>query len=533
MISPRALLSSFVMLATLVAVPAAPVAAANSGWADTQDRQEVIDRYRAEFAQPIPDPGWTGDRGSCRAGTTSQAYRDAIFSRINWFRGMAGVPVGITENATYSSKAQEAALMMSVSGRLSHNPDTSFGCYTANGDEAAGSSNLYLGRSGPEAITGYMRDPGANNRRVGHRNWILHPTAEQMGTGDIPSSGGWESNALWVFDNIFDSQPALRESAGFVAWPPRGYVPGEVVFPRWSFSIRGANFTSAAVSMARVFPGGDTVPVNTTVEHRDSTGGAPFSIIVWNADGIETNPAQDVTYRVTVSGVGGTSSSSYSYDVIVLGAAPAPNSSVDYSDYVASAYADFLGRNPTPTELAEWNARLNTGTSTYAFVLTLAESDEWSTYVIDRMYLDTLGRSSDPGGLAYWTARLQAGMPVAEVAALFYGSPEYLANEGNSYEAWVTDLYAELLYRAPDPGGLAYWVDQTRIRGTFSVAQDFYQSEESRRTRVDDLFESILGRSPDPAGHAYWTEVLLDGDDVSLAANLAASAEYVAAAGRR
>ncbi len=115
---------------------------------------------------------WTGDHDSCNAGTTSQQFRDNIFQRINFYRAYAGVPAIVEEVTDYTAKAQEAALMMSRNNALSHTPPVSWECYTADGYEAAGKSDLYLGVSGINAINGYIRDPGANNMQVGHRNWI-------------------------------------------------------------------------------------------------------------------------------------------------------------------------------------------------------------------------------------------------------------------------------------------------------------------------------------------------------------------------
>lgn len=530
--SPRILLVAFSLLAAMLASTVtgptdAAAAAGSGGWTNTNDRSAVITAYEAEFSGSDPASGWTGNRASCSAGTTSGTYRAAIFDRVNWFRGMAGVPTGITENASYSAGAQEAALMMSESGKLSHYPDSSFSCYTNDGATAASSSDLYLGRTGPDAITGYMYDPGANNTSVGHRNWILHPTARQFGTGDIPSSGGWASNVLWVFDNVFGAQPALRESSGFVAWPPRGYVPAEVVYPRWSFSVRDANFNSASVTMQRIKSTGGLESVSAPVVHRSSSSGAPFSIMVWEPTGIDTSPPVDTTYRVTVSGVTlHGANKSYSYDVILIGDRPAQK--FDYSRYVDQAYRDFLGRAATAAEKSSWSDKLNSGTSRYSFVLSLAGSTEWTAFVIDQMYLNTLGRPADDAGRSFWISKLQSGMSVAQVASLFYGSAEYVAKEGNSHERWITDLYEELLYRGPDSGGLSYWMSQVQATSTGSVALRFYQSEESRRTRVAELYERLLGRGPDSAGHAYWASVLLGGDDISLAASLASSDEYVA-----
>ncbi|MFA5265919.1 MAG: CAP domain-containing protein [Opitutaceae bacterium] len=121
--------------------------------------------------------GWTGTLSGTpgvsatgQAGTTSSAFKDAVMVRINWFRAMAGVPASITFNDTYSSKAQEAALMMSANNALSHYPPGSWLLYTSNGAEAAGNSDLSIGSMGPDAISlGYICDPGDNNAAAGHR----------------------------------------------------------------------------------------------------------------------------------------------------------------------------------------------------------------------------------------------------------------------------------------------------------------------------------------------------------------------------
>ncbi len=518
----------------------APASLTSGLWLDTTNRQAVVDSYNTEFSKVDPDIEWTGDRSSCTPGTTNPAYRAAIIDRVNWFRAMGGVPATVTENATYSAKAQEAAVMMSVSDRLSHEPDQStFDCWTSNGAEAASKSNLYLGRTGPHAITGYMLDPGANNVSVGHRNWILHPTVQEFGTGDTPGPGRQATNTLWVVDNTFAPQPALREAQDFIAWPARGYVPGEVVFPRWSFSVRNGNFNNATVTTHRVENGTVTNTVSSPIVFQNNSAGAPFSILVWEPIGIDTNPSVDQTYRITVNNVGvGSVTKSYSYDVIVIGDRAAPvqtvstSGSSDISSFANAAFNDFIGRDATAAEKNNWIQRINSGTTRYQLVAELTKSDEWAANVVDGMYLDTLGRTSDAGGRAYWINQMRNGMSVARMAALFYGSPEYIAKEGNQLDRWITDLYAELLDRQPDSGGLNYWLSETGRTTSGSVALRFYQSNESRRARVQALYQDLLGRGTDAGGEAFWAGKLLNGDDLALAANLAASDEYFDKAAR-
>ncbi len=255
---------------------------------------------------------WTGSHATCNAGSTAEPFRVAVQLRINYYRAMAGVPSDLVLNATYTGKAQQAALMMSANGALSHDPPPTWACYTAAGDEAARKSNLCLGCYGPGAIDAYMKDSGSGNYAVGHRRWVLYPQTQEMGTGDIPWVGGyWSANALWVFDShMWDPRPETREE--YVAWPPPGYVPYQVVFPRWSFSYAGASFGSATVSMSS---GGGPVGVDV----QTVVNGYGENTLVWEPDAAFGPPGADTTYSVSVNSVliGG-SPRSFSYDVIVF-----------------------------------------------------------------------------------------------------------------------------------------------------------------------------------------------------------------------
>jgi hypothetical protein len=269
---------------------------------DSLDQATAINLYQTLY---LPGnnvtSGWNGNVASCVAGTTSAAFKEAILKRLNFFRLAAGIPALTGLNATYSGKAQAAALMMSKAGALNHNPDTNWPCYTANGDEAAGNSNLYLGRSGPDAISGYVRDPGSNNTAAGHRRWILYPQTQQMGSGDIPSSSGYaQANALWVFDSHFGAARPITRSP-FVAWPPNGYIPYQVVYARWSFAYPNADFSSAKVSLTR---NGNAA----SVTRYATTNGYGENTLVWiissMGDGDSwPKPASTETYIVTISGV--------------------------------------------------------------------------------------------------------------------------------------------------------------------------------------------------------------------------------------
>ena len=296
-----------------VYLPLISVAPEPSLWVDTGNRQVSLSYYTQVYlASEGVAIGWTGNRATCDAGQTAAAFRGAVRLRINYFRAMAGVPAVVQLSDEYSGKAQQAALMMSVNGSLSHSPPDTWLCYTEEGAQAAGSSNLYLGVYGPAAITGYIYDPGSGNYAVGHRRWILYPQTLWMGTGDIPPEGGWSSNALWVFDeHMWEPRPQTREE--YVAWPPPGYVPYQVVFPRWSFAYKDADFGEATVQMSS---GGHGISVSV----QPVVYGYGENTLVWEPDlSFGAPPPSDTVYDVVVQGVRiGSVPNDFAYQVIVF-----------------------------------------------------------------------------------------------------------------------------------------------------------------------------------------------------------------------
>jgi len=271
---------------------------------DVVSREEVRSFHNTVYlSSERISSGWTGRYDGCEPGTTTEAFKDAVLRRINYFRAMAGVPAGVGRSEVFSTKAQQAALIMSAEGDLSHYPPPGWACYTVEGHEAAGNSNLAWGSEGAEAIDGYMEDYGQGNAAVGHRRWLLYPQTRTMGTGDVPGEGSVRAaNATWVFDGNFGKpRPVTREP--YVAWPPPGYVPYTQVYTRWSFGHPDADFGSATVTLSS-----NGVPVAVRLESLSTGIGEPT--LAWYAVGANPNvpvplpkPLQDIDYSVEIRGV--------------------------------------------------------------------------------------------------------------------------------------------------------------------------------------------------------------------------------------
>ncbi len=299
---------------------------------DTSDREAVRQCYRSVYyASESVEMDWSGTYSIALpkpAGSVSPEWIEATRLRVNFFRAMAGVPAWVEFTDQRNSAAQEAALMVSLShaalgSSATWNPhapvEGTWPFYSSAGADAAREGNIGLGPVGPAAITSYIREAG-ENPRVGHRRWLLHPPHREMGSGDVPGSGAHlPTNVLWVQDeNTHAPYPDLRD--GFIAWPPPGYVPQNLVYPRWSFAAEGADFSEASVTVTR---DGADFPV--AVENQPPASQVGAHLVWYPKDISPKTPAFDFldsakerAFTVTVSGVAGTAQSEYTYTTKVF-----------------------------------------------------------------------------------------------------------------------------------------------------------------------------------------------------------------------
>jgi len=94
------------------------------------------------------------------------------------------------------------------------------------------------------------------------------------------------------------------------------------------------------------------------------------------------------------------------------------------------------------------------------WLTTAARLDESRFADLIEMYVAYFNRAPDALGLQYWASRIVDGMSLTQVAQSFFAQPESLANfpATMSTTQFVWQVYQNALGRAPDSGGLAYWV---------------------------------------------------------------------------
>ena len=234
------------------------------------------------------DVPWSGNEASCESGDVPETTIAKIFMRLAYFRKAVGLHNTIAENDTKSAKAQDAALMMKSNGTLDHFPPNTWSCYTEDGKEGAGNSLLTQTRNA-EAIDSYIRDAGAANGPVGHRRWLLWPRLQEIGIGNTDVT-----NAIWVLGNAGTPPTDAPE---FVAWPPKGYAPKQIAYPRWSFSIAGADFTGTTISMK------DANNQSIALEIEELNNQFGDRTIVWVPAINLTDLTEDSSYTISINNV--------------------------------------------------------------------------------------------------------------------------------------------------------------------------------------------------------------------------------------
>jgi serine protease len=147
--------------------------------------------------------------------------------------------------------------------------------------------------------------------------------------------------------------------------------------------------------------------------------------------------------------------------------------------------------------------------------------------LVTHYYRSILRRAPDAGGANYWAGEAQRlkniGANVNEawfaLAQFFYGSAEYTAFNRDA-AGFVTDLYTTFFNRAPDAGGLGYWVSQINsgmprevVLTGFMFSNEFVTFAQgifgntAARAEVDtvmDFYRGLLSRTPDQGGFDNW-----------------------------
>lgn len=150
---------------------------------------------------------------------------------------------------------------------------------------------------------------------------------------------------------------------------------------------------------------------------------------------------------------------------------------------------------------------------------------------VQALYVGYLGRAADQAGLDFWTNAITAGTSTIESVALgFTLSQEYTSKyEGLSNEELAAAIYENVLGRAADADGLAFWVGElekgvqtpeTLLAAMINSLGAVDQKVIDNKVLVANAFTTAAGENYDAAAGAK-VLVGVDGTEASVEAALA------------
>ncbi len=179
-------------------------------------------------------------------------------------------------------------------------------------------------------------------------------------------------------------------------------------------------------------------------------------------------------------------------------------------------YRDFLGREGDSAGISYWTNQLSSNSATRSQVIdSFFNSAEFQGNVspVTRLYFAYFLRIPDYPGLIFWVNQYHNGTSLDSISQGFVQSSEFIATYGSLNNAnFVTLVYQNVLGRAPDPGGFAYWKGQLdsgiltrgQVMLGFSESPEYKQASYNK-VYVTMIYVGMLRRSPDQSGFDFWS----------------------------
>lgn len=173
--------------------------------------------------------------------------------------------------------------------------------------------------------------------------------------------------------------------------------------------------------------------------------------------------------------------------------------------FVEALYVDLLGRPSDPGGKAAWVAAVRRGTPRATVAAAFLDSAEYVGSRVEAEYLRVLRRPADPGGRDAAVRGLQGGSSWESFLSSLLASDEYRAQFPPA-EAWIEQLYLDVLGRGSDPGGKAAHVAGLQAGGNdyLAEARSFVDSGERQEQLARAQYARLLGRAPTTQEVAAW-----------------------------
>jgi hypothetical protein len=150
-----------------------------------------------------------------------------------------------------------------------------------------------------------------------------------------------------------------------------------------------------------------------------------------------------------------------------------------------------------------------------------------ATTFVTAVYNNLLGRAPDTGGLNFWVSVIQNnGFTNQQVATDIWRSTEHRQDEVLSY-------YNNFLHRTADAGGLAFWtsvlvngqLNEQGVETAFLTSNEYVNAHPTPETFIQGLYLNILARFPGANETAFWVNALSTNTAVAVTGSILTSTE--------
>ena len=186
--------------------------------------------------------------------------------------------------------------------------------------------------------------------------------------------------------------------------------------------------------------------------------------------------------------------------------------------FINNMYHELLGRDADAGGMAFWQDFLNRDGNAnhlnnprrFQMIQFFMASQEYRDHLVNCMYEHFLNRGADAGGLQFFSTQLANGVDEEVVLSEIVGSQEYFVINGGTNLGFADALYRDILGRAPDSGGEAYWANRAATAGASrdQVVRDMLNSTEARH----DLLINPTGSALSQLTGSGWENLYFQGN---------------------
>jgi uncharacterized repeat protein (TIGR01451 family) len=324
-----------------------------------------------------------------------------------------------------------------------------------------------------------------------------HLSISKTGTPATVNVGGTETYTI----TISNSGGTAASGATVTDQVPAGLTNVQATDTAGTVTISGNKVTDNLGTIA-ANTGTETLTITATAaalaSGTTSTTVSNTANLAFNGNTTASNAVTTTINSVTLTGIG------------LLAGQPGDGT---IQTFVQNLYRELLGREPDTSGDDFWVSYLtehNNAAGQSQVIQGFLDSPEYAQHYVTTLYNVILGRAPDAGGLQFWTQAMGqpgtsgthgGGVDEKDIVAGFFGSDEFFSKSGNTAQSWVNALYEDLLGRAPDTGGAAYWANQLAIQGAANagtIVAEFLTTPEASHHVLDNFYAAAGGTASTP-----------------------------------